>query len=186
MTNEEKYVVNPLQEYFLDQQRSGASWKLLHRPSTGIAATGWDLQIGRHNQVLLIEAKYFTRSFIGSFAGLVTAPLTNRPEKTVQGMYRSWSSKICWAVGSGYKNRNIYQIFFDYLSREPSFWPCYVEALKIGDVYFVEKNKVARISFKELIKLADSYKKQVNVHEIKLEGKRRIANELMKNSLEFV
>ena len=58
MTNEEKYVVNPLLEYFLDKARSGANWELLHRPSTGAAATGWDLQVGRHNQVLLIEAKY--------------------------------------------------------------------------------------------------------------------------------
>ncbi|MEK7453145.1 MAG: hypothetical protein AAB614_02825 [Patescibacteria group bacterium] len=31
MTKEEKFVVDPLENYFLDKNRSGAKWKIKHR-----------------------------------------------------------------------------------------------------------------------------------------------------------
>ena len=125
MTEEEKFVVNPLEEYFLDQNRSGAKWHTKHRPNFGTAATGWDLQMERKNKVLLIEAKQIRGPFASALAGLVIAPLTNKTEKMKSAKKKSWSSVVCWAIGCGYnkggrdkkyKMSGIYQILLDCLT----------------------------------------------------------------------
>src|SRR3989339_19291 len=103
MNPEAKFVVNPLQKYFLNPKRSGAKWNTKHKPKFESSATGWDLQMERKNQVLLIEAKYIRGPFASAFAGLVIAPLSNRPEKMRSKKKKSWSSVICWAIGSSYK-----------------------------------------------------------------------------------
>ena len=103
MTKEEKFVVDPLQKYFLDQKRSGAKWWIKDRPKFGTAATGWDLQVERHGQVLLIEAKYIRGAFATSMAGLIISPLSLRREVMKRkGLKKSWSGVICWSIGSGY------------------------------------------------------------------------------------
>src|SRR3989338_8571113 len=123
MTKEETFVVDPLEKYFLDSKRSGAKWTIKHRPKFGSSATGWDLQVERKNQVLLIEAKYIRGPFASALAGLVIAPLTNKTEKMRSGKKKSWSSVVCWAIGCGYnggkrnlkyKMSGVYQILFDY------------------------------------------------------------------------
>lgn len=184
MTKEEKFVVNPLEQYFLDSKRSGAKWKIKDRPKYGKSATGWDLQIVRHNQVLLIEAKYIRGAFASSFAGLTIAPLSNRPEKMTRGQYRSWSAVICWAIGSGYKNvgkykmRNVYQILFNYLARNLNFWQCYSETLKVKYIFFVDNQGVAKISFNKIINLAAQYKPSLGKSLFK---RRTRAEELLRN-----
>ncbi|MSU60529.1 MAG: hypothetical protein EXS52_01250 [Candidatus Staskawiczbacteria bacterium] len=156
MTQEEKLVVNPLEEYFKDPNRSGATWVTKNKPRFGTSATGWDLQMERKNQVLLIEAKYISGPFASAFAGLVIAPLSNRPEKMMSNKKRSWSSVICWAIGC--RNRSdVYQILFDYLVRNLDFWKCYSEMLRVKYIYFVDNKKVAKISFSEIINLAIQY-----------------------------
>ena len=54
MTEEEKFAVDPLEKYLTDPNRSGANWHTKKRPNYGRSATGWDLQMERKNQVLLI------------------------------------------------------------------------------------------------------------------------------------
>src|SRR3989344_112310 len=147
MTKEEKCVVNPLETYFLDHKRSGAKWRTKDKPRYGTSATGWDLQVERKNQVLLIEAKYIQGPFASSFAGLVIAPLSNRPEKMRSKRKKSWSSVICWAIGSSYKKNAIYQILLDYLTRNSEFWKCYSKILKVKYIYFIDNKKVANIRF---------------------------------------
>ena len=124
MTNEEKFVVNPLEKYFLDYKRSGAKWKIKDKPKYGSSATGWDLQVEHTNKVLLIEAKYIKGPFAAALAGLVIAPLTNKQEKMKSKKKKSWSAVVCWAIGCGYKEggrdlkykmSGMYQIFFDCL-----------------------------------------------------------------------
>ena len=78
MNPETKFVVNPLEKYFLDFKRSGAKWSTKHKPKFESSATGWDLQMGRKNQVLLFEAKYIKGSFASAFAGLVIAEAAGR------------------------------------------------------------------------------------------------------------
>ena len=181
--NEKGLVVNPLKKYFLNQKRSGARWRIKAEPDYERFATGWDLQVERHNQVLLIEAKYFNKSFISSFAGLVSAPLTNRSEKMKSKKKKSWSAVVCWAVGSGYKDRNIYQILFDYLVRDIIFYKAYSKILKVKYIYFVSDGCVAKISFKEILRRASWYKHQLNKLKegIDLNQKRKIVNQLMGN-----
>ena len=190
MTKEERFVVNPLERYFLDPKRSGAKWVTKHRPSFGSSATGWDLQMERKNQVLLIEAKYIRGTFASALAGLVIAPLTNKTEKMKSRKKRSWSSVICWAIGCGYvrgqrnlkyKMSGIYQILFDCLIRNLEFWECYSKILKVKYIYFVDSQKVARISFDKIISMATQYKLSSgkSLHE-----KRLIAEDLLKK-LEF-
>src|SRR3989338_2061363 len=149
MTKEEKFVVDPLEGYFLDTKRSGAKWKTKDKPKFGSAATGWDLQMERKNQVLLIEAKYIMGPAVSAVAGLVIAPLSNRPEKMNSGKKKSWSSVICWAIGCGYEknNRNkkykmsgFYQILFDYFARNLKFLRSYSKTLKVKYIYFTNKS----------------------------------------------
>ena len=186
MTKEEKFVVNPLEKYFLNRKRSGAEWVIKHRPRYGTSATGWDLQVERKNQVLLIEAKYICGPFDSALAGLVIAPLTNKQEKMKSGKKKSWSAVVCWAIGCGYKKSGrvkkykmsgIYQILFNYLARNLEFWECYSRTLKVKYIYFVDNSKVAKISFNNIINLAIQYKSSLDksLHE-----RRLVAEELLK------
>ena len=163
MTQEEKFVVNPLEKYFLSKKRSGAKWIIKHRPQYGTSETGWDLQVERKNQVLFIEAKYIRGPFASALAGLVIAPLTNKQEKMKSGKRKSWSAVVCWAIGFGYKRKKytmsrIYQILFDYLARNLEFWRCYTRTLKVEYVFFVDNGKIAKIGFSKIINLAAQYK----------------------------
>lgn len=178
MTKEEEFVVNPLEKYFLDYERSGAKWITNHRPLFGSGATGFDLQMVRKNQVLLIEAKYIRGPAASAFAGLFIAPLSKRPEKMKSKKKRSWSSVVCWAIGCGYKS-GIYQILLDYLARNLEFWECYSKTLKVKYIYFVNKKKeVAKISFNEIISLAKRYKPS---SDESLRKRRLKAEDLLKN-----
>lgn len=178
MNPETKFVVNPLEIYFLNPERSGAKWNTKHKPKFESSATGWDLQMERKNQVLLIEAKYIRGPFASAFAGLVTAPLSNRLEKMRSKKKKSWSSVICWAVGCSYKN-GIYQILLDYLTRNPEFWRCYSKILKVKYIYFVNSQKeVAKISFDKIIDFAVRYKSSSGKS---LNEKRLMAENLSKN-----
>lgn len=178
MNLEAKFVVNPLEEYFLNPKRSGAKWNTKHKPKFESSATGWDLQMERKNQVLLIEAKYIRGPFASAFAGLVIAPLSNRPEKMRSKKEKSWSSVVCWAIGSSYKKNAIYQILLDYLTRNSKFWECYSKILKVKYIYFVDNQKVAKISFNKIINLATRYKLS---SDKSLRERRLIAEDLLKN-----
>lgn len=191
MANEEKFVVNPLEKYLRDPKRSGAKWSTKHRPKFGSSATGWDLQMERKNKVLLIEAKYIRGPFASALAGLVIAPLTNKKEKMKSRKKKSWSSVICWAIGCGYtggkrdqkyKMSGIYQILLDCLTRNFEFWRCYSKILKVKYIYFVDNQKVARISFDKIINLAIRYKSS---SDLPLHERRLIAEDLLKN-LKFI
>jgi hypothetical protein len=190
MTEEERFVVNPLEKYFLNSKRSGAKWTIKHRPRYGTSATGWDLQMERKNQVLLIEAKYIQGPSASALAGLIISPLTNRPEKMKSGKKKSWSSVICWAIGCGYsggqrnqkyKMSGMYQILFDKLVINLSFWRCYSKTLNVKYIYFVDNNEVGKISFSKIISLAEQYKSSSNesLHE------KRILAEKLLNIIEF-
>ncbi len=187
MTKEEKFVVNPLEKYFLNFGRSGAKWKIKHRPRFGKSATNWDLQVERHNQVLLIEAKYICGAFASAFAGLAIAPLTNRTEKMKSGKKKSWSSVICWAIGCGYKKnqedkmKGIYQILLDYLARNLEFYRCYSKTLKVKYIFFIENRKVAKISFDKIIGIATRYKPSLGQSL----RERRLAGEVLLTNLRF-
>lgn len=187
MTKEEKFVVDPLEKYFRDPKRSGAVWKTKHRPKFGSSATGYDLQMERKNQVLLIEAKYIRGPFASALAGLVIAPLTNKTEKMKSRKKKSWSSVYCWAIGCGYigggrnlkyKMSGIYQILLDCLARNLEFWECYSKALKAKYIFLVDNRRVAKISFNKIIYLAGRYKSSSSksLHE-----RRLIAEGLLKD-----
>lgn len=179
MTNEEKFVVNPLCRWF---KRQKAGWKL-YRPKYGVAATGWDIEAQRKNQDLLIEAKYIDGPFLASLNGLVTAPLANRPQHMIKRKYRSWSYGICWAIGAGYAKRNLYQLLFDYFMQNLPFWNHYSEDLRMKYVFFVENGHVAKISFGKIIRLAVQYKRLAKGE--KLNKRRIIADMLLGKSLQF-
>ena len=173
MTKEERFVVNPLERYFLDPNRSGARWIIKNRPNHGRSATGWDLQVEHKNLVLLIEAKYIRGPFASALAGLTVAPLVYRPEKMEVDIYRSWSSIICWAIGCGYvggkrdrkyKMSGVYQILFDCLILNLSFWRHYSKTLKVKRIYFVDKEKVANVNFTKILHLAARYKSLLDVY----------------------
>ena len=173
MTKEERYVVNPLSLWFKNQK---VNWKL-YRPRYGSSATGWDLEVRRKNVDLLIEAKYVDGPFLGSFTGLVTAPLANRPQHFAKTLYRSSWHRVCWAIGSPGPMRNIYQILFDYFVRNPRFWRHYCTDVKMLYVFFLKDNKVMKIRFSELLKIAAAYNRKAS--EKKLAERRSIAEELM-------
>ena len=187
MNPESKFVVNPLEKYFLDPRRSGAKWIIKYKPKFESSATGWDLQVERKNQVLLFEAKYIRGPFASALAGLVIAPLTNKTEKMKSGKKKSWSSVVCWAIGCGYKGgeRNlkykmsgIYQVLLDCLARNLELWECYSKILKVKYIYFVDNQGVAKINFDKIINLATRYKLSSgkSLHE-----RRLIAEDLLKN-----
>ncbi len=187
MNPEAKFVVNPLEAYFLDSSRSGATWRIKHKPKFESSATGWDLQVERKNQVLLIEAKYIRGPFAAAFAGLVVAPLTNKTEKMKSRRKKSWSSVVCWAIGCGYKKgkrdvkfkmSGVYQILFDYIARNIDFWESYSIILKVEYIYFIDQKSVAKIRFGKIINLAKQY---ISYQDKPLNDRRVLAEKLLKN-----
>jgi hypothetical protein len=176
MSNEYKYVIQPLKRWFKQQK---ANWKL-YIPKYSISATGWDLQATRKNMDLLIEAKFVNGPFLASFTGLVTAPLANRPMRSHSRKYRKSTAYVCWAIGSK-KGSGIkrYQILFDYFSRNLKFWRHYKTDLKMKYVFFIENDKVARITFDTLLDKVQIYYKQTYEKNLKLSKRRDIAKELM-------
>lgn len=179
MTREEKFVVNPLIRWF---KRQKAAWTLC-KPRYGTAATGWDIQARRKNQDLLIEAKYINGPFLASFTGLVTAPLANRPQCFRARKYRSWAYGICWAIGSSYAQRNIYQLLFDYFARNLPFWSHYARDLQMKYIFFVKNGRVTKVSFGKIMRLAIQYKR-LAVGK-RLNERRIIADKLIGKSLQF-
>lgn len=179
MTKEEKFVVSPLIRWF---ERQKAAWRLC-KPQYGTAATGWDIQARRKNQDILVEAKYINGPFLASFTGLVTAPLANRPQCFKARKYRGWSYGVCWAIGSSYTQRNVYQLLLDYFIRNLPFWKHYIQGLQMKYVFFVENGQVAKISFGKIIRLAVQYKRLAKGE--KLNERRIIADKLIGKSLHF-
>jgi len=174
MEKEEKLVVKPLLDWF---SRQKPNWEL-YRPKYGTSSTGWDIEARRKNQDLLIEAKFIDGPFLASFAGLVAAPLAKRPQHLMKRKYRSWCHDICWAIGSNYESRNIYQILFDYFARNPVFWKHYCKDLHAKYIFFVKGNRVTRVPFADMLDIADAYVDKT--HDARLAEKRSVAAELMK------
>lgn len=174
MTKEQQYVVNPLARWFQAQK---VNWKI-YKPFHEKSETGWDIEVRRKNQDLLIEAKYIHRSFISSFAGLVVAPLSKRPQHLMKGKYRSWSHGICWAIGSSRSMKGIYQILFDYFARNLQFWDAYGKLLKMKYIFFIEKDTVKKVMWKKFLKLSIKYSQQVR-DSTKLAKRRHIAADLI-------
>lgn len=150
---EREYVVKPLINWFKKQK---TNWDL-YLPENATAQTGWDLEARRKNLDLLVEAKYVTGPFITSFSRLVTSPLTNRAQHFMKIKSKSWCANVCWAIGSNYITRNVYQLILDYFVRNPSFWKHYCEDLNVKYIFFVKDDKVARIPFKRLLDIAEIY-----------------------------
>lgn len=153
MTKEEKFVVDPLVRWF---KRQDAAWEI-YRPKFGTAATGWDIEARRNKMDLLIEAKYIDRAFLSSFTGLVTASLAKRRQHFMVTKYRSWCYCVCWAIGTSYASRNIFQILFDYIARNPQFWRHYAEDVRMKYLYFVRGKEVTRVPFLKMLHLAELY-----------------------------
>ena len=179
MTKEEKFVVNPLVRWF---QKNKPGWKL-YKPRYGTSATGWDIEVQRKNQDLLIEAKYIDGSFLAAMSGLVMAPLANRPQHFLKRKYRSWSHGICWAIGTNYNQQNIYQLLFDYFARNLVFWNHYANDLRMKYVYFVERGKIAQVPISKLLALTHLYR--IQTKEKKLNERRSIAENLIRKYLNF-
>lgn len=211
MTKETKFVVNPLKKFLQSRGRSGARWKVKHQPRHETAETGWDLQVEHKNKVLLIEAKYIQGPSAAAIAGLTVAPLVYRPEKMKnKNFYRSRYFCICWAIGCGYRvgkrdqkheMGGIYQVLLDCLILNLNFWKQYSKILRVKYIYFVNNQKVAKISFNKVINLATRYKFQLDKHlrnkgragritevhrrKIEIKTKRLKAERLLKQNLGF-
>ena len=95
MTDEEKYVVEPLCDWLSAQE---AHWEI-ELPQYETSSNGWDIQARRKNMDLLIEAKYMKRSSASALSGLVLAPLVNRPQKFMKRKEKSWCYYVYWAIG---------------------------------------------------------------------------------------
>lgn len=176
MTKEEEFVVIPLDQWF---QKQKAAWRV-HKPKHGTSETGWDLEVNRKNQDLLIEAKFIDKQpFTSAFAGLVMAPLTKRPQKhTMKTKDRSWCHYICWAIGiAPDDNRDIYQMLFDYFDRNLVFWKHYCKDLRLKYIFFVKDRKVSKVPFAALIDIASHY--GTKAAGAKLKERRSLAAELM-------
>ncbi|MFA5629332.1 MAG: hypothetical protein WC958_03655 [Dehalococcoidales bacterium] len=172
---ERENVVKPLKKWLESQNTKWETYMPPHPTSKG-----WDLEASRPNCDLLIEAKYIQRSFIASFSYLVTSPLPDRKQYFAVRKPKKWCAHHCWAIGSSnYKTRELYQLIFDYLIRCPTFWRHYKEDLGMKYVYFVINGKVAKVDFGKLLDYSETYKK--NTAEKTTEGKRAIAEDLMKN-----
>jgi hypothetical protein len=174
-TKEERRVVQPLQSFLEDPKRSGAEWELVDRPVHGTGATGWDLQMERKNQILLVEAKYLAGPFLAAMAGLVLSPLTDRPAKK-----SGWCNTTAWAVGwdpQKWRPARIYQNFLDYTSRQPRLWRAYFSILSAKYLFLVDPAKrVARISFDQLMDHADDYQSALDWPQPVREG---VAHDLL-------
>ncbi len=176
MTNEDRFVVNPLIRWFKEQK---ADWTI-RKPSQGTYATGWDIEATRKNQDLLIEAKYIAGPALSSFAGLVTAPLAKRAQRGMVRKYRSWCHGVCWAIGIN-PPRNIFQILFDYIARNPKFWKHYGEDLRMKYIFFVRDGDVTRIPFTAFLRITKLYAARSGGKT--LAARRRIAKELLSTYL---
>lgn len=172
-TKEEEYVVNPLIRWF---KRQDAQWQI-YKPAFGTAATGWDIEARRNKLDLLIEAKYIDGAFLASFTGLVTASLAKRPQHFMRSKYRSWCAYVCWAIGTNYTSRNVFQILFDYIARNPQFWRHYAEDVRMKYVFFVQDDQVARVPFLALLRQAELYAQRAVGKS--LAERRQIAGTLM-------
>jgi len=158
MTNEEKFVIEPLVAWF---GRQKVKWEIVVRPANGTSETGWDLEVRRKNQDLLVEAKFMSRSSASAISGLISAPLLNRPQKSMANKYRSWCYKVCWAIGMNTNDkRNINQILLDIFDRSPEFWCHYQQDLNVKYIFLVKDGFVAKVPFKSLLNLASLYGKR--------------------------
>jgi hypothetical protein len=173
--NEYDLVVKPLIRWFKNQK---ADWKLSF-PDYHTAATGWDLEACRKNQDLLIEAKYIKGPFLSSFSGMVCSVLANRPQKSMKTKYRGWSHGICWAIGSAYESRSIYQILFDYMARNYDFWVFYGEYFKMKYVFFVNGGKVTKVSWKKILDTTARYSELLPGINAPLKIRRQIVDKLI-------
>jgi hypothetical protein len=148
IAKEIKYVVNPLETYFTNVRRSGAKWTIKDK-SKGPGETGWDLQVARKNQTLVIEAKHIKQSFKAAMEGLTLSPLVRHSKQMKR------NPVICWAIGVGWRGgwsqddhmAHIYQILFDYFARNLQFWKFYSNILKVRYIFFIKNKDVAKISF---------------------------------------
>lgn len=172
--NERKCVVEPLENWFRNQR---AAWEL-KKPTYSKSERGWDLEARRKNLDLLIEAKFTSGPFISWFSRLVTSVLTQRVQHFMKRKDRSWCSFSCWAIGTDDEVKNIYQILFDYFTRNFNFWHHYCEDCKVKYVFVVKNDKVIRIPFLKLLDKAQIYSEQTVGK--RLPEKREIAEKLMK------
>lgn len=175
--NEYKAVIEPLERWFKNQR---ANWKT-RKCEYPTAETGWDLEARRKNCDLLIEAKYIQKAFISGFSGLVCAPLVKRRQYYMKRKDKSWCNWVCWAIGSSYETRNIYQLLLDYIARNLTFWSHYGNDLKMKYIFFVDKNQ--SVSFISWKKMCENAKKFAPYADDNLENRRKLANELMLRGL---
>jgi hypothetical protein len=174
MTKEEKYVAKPLVRWF---RRQEARWTI-RTPRHGTSERGWDIEARRKNQDLLIEAKYIDGPFLSSFSALVAAPLASRVQHFMRREMQSRSYRVCWAIGTPYPESHLYQILLDYLARNLKFWGNYHKDLRLEYVFFVRRNSVARVRFRDLILVAKTYAKEVSGND-RLHYRRSVADHLL-------
>jgi hypothetical protein len=167
---EDKLVVTPLCDWFEKQE---AGWKL-SKPKFSTSARGWDIEAWRKNEYLLIEAKYIFGPSIAALAGLVAAPLAKRVQHR---KYRSW---CCWAIGIK-PPRNMYQVLFDYTSRNSEFWKHYGEDHRMKYIFFVQEGEVMRIPFAAFLRMTKLYADRADGET--LAARRRIADDLLSTYL---
>ncbi len=91
--------------------------------------------------------------------------------------YRSWCYHVCWAIGTSYVQRNVFQIIFDYIARKPVFWKHYAKDLRMKYVFLVKDGRVTKLPFTTLLRLAERYAK--GAVGCDLRKRRLIAEELM-------
>lgn len=180
MTKEEKYVVKPIVRWF---RRQRAHWTI-RTPRHGTSERGWDIEARRKNQDLLIEAKYIDGPFLSSFSGLVAAPLASRVQHFMRRKGRSWSYRTCWAIGAHYSENRLYQVLLDYLVRNPKFWKHYYKDLRLKYVFFVRRNSVARLRFRELLIAARAYASDTARND-GLDYRRSVAGHLLGSRLKY-
>jgi hypothetical protein len=89
---------------------------------------------------------------------------------------KSWSAVACWAIGCGYQKGRIYQILFDCLVRNVDFWESYSKLLKVKYIFFVDDQRVAKISFSRILSLTEKYRPSLGKS---LSERRMRAEELM-------
>lgn len=158
---ETKFVVEPLKRWF------PSNWKVYStKHSSG--EKGWDLVATRHNLELFIEAKWFSRKskFAALFVSLIGAPTTNRQNPHMSRKTRSWSNRLCWAIGTDYDSDHFFQLLFDYLSRNPEFYGGYGDYSRMKYVYFVNKNKVHRVLWEQLLACSKRYLEEVKKQDL--------------------
>ena len=156
-----------------------AHWDI-HTPSHETSEKGWDIEASRKNQDLLIEAKYIAGPSLSSLAGLVTAPLAMRTQRSMARKYRSWCHGVCWAIGIK-PPRSMYQILFDFIARNPRFWKHYGQDLRMKYIFFVQEGEVTRIPFAAFLRITDLYADRAEGKT--LAARRQIAADLLSRYL---